>query len=165
MSNLVDKNALIDAMMKKAERNMQNMGATVLHEVVTKIISGEFDAKPEPSIRTLPLCPGSVNVRSYNMCDPESRFAYLIDITDELLSYRNTHLEKDHANNNERIAWLMDQVKYLLERGGSPPQISIHRDVTSCLTTKCRFNIKTNCNLRAVRVDDETRKCLCFEER
>ena len=46
------------------------------------------------------------------------------------------------------------------------PMIRTLRNVTSCLTSECRFNIKaTKCNLRAVRVDNKTRKCLCFEER
>ncbi|MFA5379700.1 MAG: hypothetical protein WC455_28335 [Dehalococcoidia bacterium] len=136
----------------------------LLEAILSELKRCETSA-PGSTIRILPSCPGSVNVRQYNMRDPESRFAYLLDITDELLSYRNTHLKKDHANNNERVAWLTDQVKYLLERKETPSSCTIKRNVTSCLTTNCRFNIKANCNLRAVRVNDETRKCLCFEER
>jgi len=95
----------------------------LLEAILSELKRCETSA-PGSTIRILPSCPGSVNVRQYNMRDPESRFAYLIDITDELLSYRNTHLEKDHANNNERVAWCMEQVKYLLERGNSPSRVT-----------------------------------------
>jgi hypothetical protein len=101
----------------------------LLEAILSELKRCETSA-PGSTIRILPSCPGSVNVRQYNMRDPESRFAYLLDITDELLSYRNTHLEKDHANNNERVAWLMDQVKYLLERGRSPPRVTSSTIIT-----------------------------------
>lgn len=90
MTELIDKEKILKALREEE--------ATCLSDrIMRRINKGEFDAEPEPVIRTLPACPGSLKTRKYNMVDPESRFAYLLDITDELLSYRNTHLEKHHT--------------------------------------------------------------------
>jgi hypothetical protein len=118
MSDLIDKKALLKelkAIRLEADGHWPDR-EHLAEQMIGRIANGEFDAKPEPTTRTLPSYPGSVRVREYNMCDPESRFAYLLDITDELLSYRNTHFEKEHIKDKERLVWLVESVEFLLKR-------------------------------------------------
>ena len=65
--------------------------------------TGMFDAKPEPEIRTLPKCPGSLQTKTYDMTAIEGKLTYLIDITDLLVGFQNTHLEKAHLPINNQF--------------------------------------------------------------
>lgn len=60
-------------------------------KMLTEEIAG-LKRDPGPTTRTLPTCPGSTKTNTYNMTTVDGQLAYLMDISDILLSFQNTHL-------------------------------------------------------------------------
>lgn len=102
MNNPIDKKKIIAALEKQIRMDCSSpmIATTRLGALLWDINQGEFDAKPK-EIRILPACPGSTRIQSYDMTTIDGKLAYLIDITDILLGFQNTHVEKYHKGDHD----------------------------------------------------------------